>query len=216
MTVQQIIDRIRRQTEESSVAYADAVLIDYINDALDDLTPVAKMLQSKSGIALTISSGNATIIITSDANLVKQHEVVNVYLTPTGGVEERLRRLPVGDLVSRGWWLFADRIELRNLGVTTGTARVEFYRKLAHVSAAADVPELPDQYHNLLVLYGCAKIQEREVAATLKRDFAAEYLAGRQLFALQRTWEMEPQNRPFIQQARLFSLLGVEVPRRGR
>lgn len=211
--MQEIVELVWEQTEENDTTYPSDVLTDYINRALDDLTPVAKMLNCVSGISLDITDGKAVISILGNPSLSAAHEFLNVYFTPAGGAEERLRRLPVGDTVSRGWVLTAQEIQLRNLGADSGTARVEYYRKLSHVAKPEDTPELPDQYHNLLVLYSCARVQEREAATELKRDFANEYVAAKQLFALQRIWDMEPQHRNIIRQARVLGLLGVKSGR---
>jgi hypothetical protein len=209
LTVSDINTLVRQQTKESAATYPDTTLIGYINSGLDDLTPVAKMLSQKVGIALTISGGAASIDISSDPDLSTAHEFVNVFLTPTGGAEAPLRRLPDSDTVSQGWLLTASAIVLQNLTATGGTARVDYYRKLAHVSATTDTPALPDQYHNLLVLYCCARIQEREMVLAVKQDFLADYLAAKQAFAVQRIWDMEPQNRPIVRQAYILGLLGV-------
>lgn len=213
MTGTEIATLVRQQTEQSTTTYNDSTILGYINRALDDLTPVAKMLMSKSGITLTITGGNASISISGDADLVTAHEFVDVYFTPSGGVEEWLRRLRYSDLTSRGWKRDTTAIKLQNLGAASGTARVDYYKRLANLTAIENTPELPQEYHFLLVLFCCARIQEREGSFAFKRDFTQEYLVGKQNFAAHQIWEMEPHMRPLIQQARVIGLLGTSSKR---
>jgi hypothetical protein len=205
MTVQEIINLAQSHVQE---AYETPVWISYINAALDDLTPVAKLLKSKDNISVTPTNGKAVIDLASDPDLKQIHEVVAVYYTPTGGNIEQLARLPFTDNTSKGWKRSHDTIILQNIG-DGGTVRVDYYKKLSHVSSTADVPELPEQYHNLLVLYVCAKSQQREEELNDKNDFYSEYLLGKQAFALDRIWEIEPWNRKFIRRARIAAMVGA-------
>lgn len=207
MTVQEIIDRVLFMAEECGAEHTPATVLGYINDGLDDLAPAAKMLDSLT-IALNIVNGKATIIIQDGVPLDVAHEFLNVYFTPTGGERQLLRRLPMADWVSCGWKLTANVLTLQKLPSDSGTADVEFYGKMAHVSDLDDVPPLPEQYHNLLVLYCCAKIQEREPLLETRRDFISEYAYNKQLFAIQRTWDMEPQHRWLIRQDKAFGFAG--------
>jgi hypothetical protein len=204
MTVQEIIDLIWSQTEENGTTYPKEVLMGYINLALDDLTIDAKMLDNAPDIPVTVTNAKAVLRIFDTPVLATVHEMVDVFFKPDGGKEERLRKLPSGDIVSRGWVFTSSELQLRNLGLLSGTgsAHLVYYRKFKRVTAPEDVPELPEQYHNMLVLKGCALVQEREASTDLKRDFLYEYTLAKQAFSLQRMWEMEPQHRNLIRQVR--------------
>lgn len=208
MTVQEIIDFCQQQVQE---VYDAPTWIKYINAALDDLTPVAKMLKSKDGIPVTPANGRAVIELASDADLAKLHEAIAVYYTPTGGSQEQLARLPWTDNVSKGWKRDATSIVLQGVSGTSGTVKVDYYKKLDHVTSTADTPELPEPYHNLLILYVCAKSQQREEELNDKNDFYAEYLMAKKAFALDRIYEMEPHMRRLIKKARVAMLLGGET-----
>lgn len=206
MTVQEIINFCQQQVQE---VYDNPTWIQFINAALDDLTPVAKMLKSKDNIAVTPSGGKATVELASDEDLAKLHEVISVYYTPQGGSQEQLARIPWTDNVSKGWKRDATSIVVQGVSGSSGTVRVDYYKKLDHVSSTSDTPELPSQYHNLLILYVCAKSQQREEELNDKNDFYNEYLLTKQAFAIDRIWEMEPYNRKYIRRARIASMIGA-------
>lgn len=206
MTVAEIIALAQQQAEE---VYDDPTWISYINACLDDLTPVAKVLKSRDGLTVNLTNGSGVIDILADTELKKAHEILYVY---AGG--NMLRRLPVTDNVSQGYKVYADKIILQGLNGTSTTCRIDYYQKLQHVSSLADdletVSGLPSQYHNLIVLYCCAKSQQKEEELNDKVDFYNEYMLGKQQMAIERMWQMEPQNRKFIRRARIAALLGAK------
>lgn len=185
---------------QSNESYDLPTWIKFINAALDDLTPIAKMLKSKSGVAVTLTDGNANISLQTDEDLAKAHEILQVYFTPTSGTKRQLRKLSVHDTYSEGWTVDSAYLNVQNAGSVNGTLSVNYYEKLQHVAAAEDTPDLPEQYHNLLVLFVCAKSQQTEEELEDKNDFYAEYLTGKMNFAAERLRIMEPHKRKLIRQ----------------
>ncbi len=216
MTVAELIALARAQTQE---AYDDSTWIGYVNLALDDLTPVAKILRIKAGVPVAWSGSSGAVAIADDADLANGYEFLSVWHEGSSGARQ-LRRLSVFDDVSEGWKLTATQILLQNVsGARVGdTIRVEYYRRLAHVGSVNDdieaVSGLPSEYHNLVLFYCVAKARQREEELDTKTDVYNEYLLGKQLMALERIWMMEPQHRKEIRQSRLFALLGGRT--RGR
>lgn len=205
MTVTEIIAAAQLQAEE---VYDDPTWISYINMALDDLTPVAKVLKKKENISVTLTDGKGTINILSDQDLSQAHEFLNVFAN-----NEMLRRLPVTDNVSKGWKLLTGEILLQGLSGTSATCRVDYYQRLKHVSSLSDDVEtisgLPSQYHHLIVLYCAARSQQKEEELNDKTDFYNEYILGKRQLAIDRIWEMEPHLRKFIKRARIAALIGA-------
>lgn len=209
MKVSDIIALAQLQAEE---IYEDPTWIKYINLALDDLTPVVKLLTKKTGITVTWTSGSASIVIANDTDLAKAHEFLFVYVVKSTTTLQ-LRRLPLSDNVSDGWKLTMTEIALQNTGGVTGdTVRVDYYRKLLPVATTGDdvetVSGLPAQYHQLLIMYCVAKSQQKEEELNDKNDAYAEYLLGKQQLALERVWAMEPHMRKYIKRARIAALIG--------
>lgn len=207
MIVAEIIAAAQLQAEE---VYDDPTWLLYINACLDDLTPVAKVLKTKENISVTLTAGRGTINVLTDTDLAQAHEFRYVYAD-----SEMLRRLPITDNVSKGWKLVAGSILLQGLSGTSATCRVDYYQRLKHVTSLSDdieaVSGLPAQYHPLIVLYCAAKSQQKEEELNDKNDFYNEYLLGKRQMAIDRIWEMEPENRKFIRKARIAALIGAQV-----
>jgi hypothetical protein len=201
MLISEIIALAEEQCDE---VYTKAEWIKLNNQCQDDLTPVAKMLYTVESIAVSVASKAASIVIANNATLVNAHEIKNVYYLPTaaGAVETQLRRLPVTDRKSKGWKLDPANIKLQGLGTETdGTVAADYYKKLAHCVYVASpesytptTPEIPAEYHNLYVLYLCAKSQQREEENEDMATFMAEYNQAKANFALDRIKQMEPWN----------------------
>ncbi len=185
MTGLDIITAVELLTDSG---YDNANWLVYINSGLDDLTAVAKILVTKSNIPVTLVSNGATIDVSADSDLAKAHFFLHVWFTPSGGAIKRLRRLPIGDKYSEGWKLVNGDIIIQNIaGASSGVVRVDYYKRLEHLTSTNQSPEIPEEWHNLLVLYCAYKSQlqeeELEEAIAFRKDYQelkAQFAAVRQ------------------------------------
>jgi hypothetical protein len=216
LTVNDIIDIAEVQTEES---YEASTWMAYINEALDDLTPVAKIPYSVDIAGITITAGSGSIILASAATeLLTAHELLNMYFTDTStippGSTVLFPRLPFSDLLNPGWKYNATTITLQGLPSTTteGKVTINYYKKLVHVTTTMDdlasKSLLPVQYHPLVAHYCIAKSQQKEEELSDKQDAYSAYIEGKRQMAIERIWEMEPYNRPLIRQSRIAMMVG--------
>jgi len=197
MLVSEIISLADDQCEGS---YTVDQWLALFNWCQDDLTPVAKILTPVSGISVTVTSTKTSITIANNADLATAHEIVNVYYTPASGTEVFMRRIDQRDNYSKGWKLDATKLYLQGLGTeATGSVRVDYYKKLTHVTydAGTEVytpttPEIPSEYHGLYVSYLCGKSQQREEENEDMSIFMAEYNKAKADFELDRVKQMEP------------------------
>ncbi len=204
MKVEEIIALVETQVEEN---YDFETWLGLINACLQDLTPIAKMVNvDEKSIA-----GSDPETVDFGAPLDNIHEVLNVHVKPTAGVWAQFRKIPMGNNYSRGWKLVTGGIVLQG-NAEAGDVRVEYYANLEIMEGSTDEPDLPGEYHHLIVLYLCAFSKLKEEELDNNRSYYAQYLAGKQQMAVSRIWEMEPQNRRRIRQARL----GVQVGTGGR
>lgn len=210
MNVTEIITLAQMQAEE---VYDDPTWIAFINAAIEDLTPVAKLLKTITLASQVITSGAATIALSG--TLADAHEFLSTYVTvllPAPLARRQLRRLSMNDNISQGWKLTYENLILQGLGTATSAdVGVDIYKKPARVTLLADIPEIPVQYHNLIVLYICAKSQQKEEEINDKNDFYAEYLMGKNGMAIDRIWETEPQNRKFVRKARIAARINMST-----
>lgn len=210
MTAAEVIALAQLQSEET---YDDPTWLKYINACLNDLTPLMKLLNKKEGISVTLTNGNCSISISSDADLAKAASFLNVYFTPSAGSIEQLRRVPVSDNTSKGWKLTQTSIDLQNCGSVNGAARVDYYKRLQPVSLTSDdllaVTGLPPEYHHMVVLYCVAKSQQKEEELDDANNAYAEYQLGKKQLLYDRTWEMEPHMRRYLKRAKVAMLGGT-------
>lgn len=203
-----VSDLITQAAALSEEVYSDQDWLAFINMALDDLTPVAKHLTVLDNVNVPlVINGDATVSILPAWNV---HEIVQIFYRPLNGLWTPLRRVASGDVLSRGWLRTVDTLRLQRLpSVSSGTLRLDYYKRLAHVIGSTSTPELPVEYHHLLVLYMCAKAQQREEELADKQDFYIEYLTGKQQFAVARVMEIEPWNRRYVAPARIFGSINT-------
>lgn len=216
MTVAEIVALAQLQSEES---YDDPTWINYINACLNDLTPIMKLLNTKSNISVSLTNGNGSISISDDEDLATAASFLNVYFAPSSGKFVQLRRLPISDNSSKGWKLTQSTIELQNLvsasGATSGTVRVDYYKRLQPVTIEEleddlfEISGLPHEYHHMIVLYCVAKSQQKEEELDDANNAYAEYQLGKKQLLYDRTWEMEPHMRRYLKRAKVAMLGGT-------
>jgi hypothetical protein len=210
MTAAEVIALAMLQSEET---YDDPTWLKYINACLNDLTPIMKLLNTKSGIEAVLTNGSGSISIVGDEDLAKAASFLNVYFTPSGGPIEQLRRIPISDNTSKGWKLTQATIELQNCGSSGGTIRADFYKRLLPVTLTSDdllsVTGLPTEYHHMVVLYCVAKSQQKEEELEDANNAYAEYQLGKKQLLYDRSWEMEPHMRRYLKRAKVAMLGGT-------
>lgn len=205
-----VADMIVQAQVRSEEVYDEPTWIGFINAAIDDLTPVARMLNRIVLVGETPSDGKLIITI-AGSDVEDAHEILTVYYESTtpAGRSKQLRRLSLGDNFSMGWKLTSTQLILQGLGTTSaGTVTVDMYKKLTKVDDVLDIPDLPEQYHDLIVKFMCSLSQQKEEELEDKRDFYGEYMLGKNSLALDRIWEVEPHNRKFIRRARIAAAIG--------
>lgn len=176
-----------------------------LNMCLDDLTPIAKFIKEKDNISVPFSGGEARIDLTNgELGINDIYEVRTVY------VDSRLyRKLPYWDRYSKGWKQGNNEIIICNpdaIDNSTATVKLIYYARLPHVSVENITTEnipLPEEYCNLAVLYMAAKSQQNEEEIEDEKNFWQLYLQGKQQFAYDRIWVMEPENRKLIRSLRI-------------
>lgn len=187
MRVSELIDLAEILSEE---VYEPSVWIGFINAAIDDLTPVARMVATKENIPLTIIGKQARINMKDE--LSEFHDVLNVFYTPNGKGPRELRKLAIADNWNRGWKRIGDIAILQN--VTDGTARIDYFISMKHVKSKQEdiyeVTGLPEEYHQLILLYACAKSQQKEEELEDANHFYQEYAEKKQEFAQLRADEI--------------------------
>jgi hypothetical protein len=190
-------DVIRQAETLSDETYDVTVWIDFINEALDDLTPFARLYKEVDNIVVSLDSkGFGFIDITSHPQLSTAYEIISVYADG-----KKLRKLPPNDDISRGFKIGGDKIIIQHFPTNIFTCRVGYYDSLKHVAGVYDnlenVSGLPEKFHYAVVVFCAAKAKQREEDLNEMAGFWNEYNTLKQMFVLERMRMVEPHRMKY-------------------
>jgi hypothetical protein len=139
-----IISQVNGDVEEE---YDAATIIGWVNRALDDLTPVAKV---EAYVSYPIDGTNSYTIPTD------YHKGAETLVNDCPWQEK-----PLSDRKSTGYKIWAGKLSLQGMVPDSGTIDMYYYRRLNHMSTSDmdQEPELEPEYHDLLVHYAAGMIQ---------------------------------------------------------
>ncbi|WP_203289848.1 hypothetical protein [Metabacillus sp. cB07] len=135
MNLQDIITEVERDLD---TAVPSEKIIGWANRALDDLTPIAK-LQSKK-----------TLIHSTDNNYILPEDLFEIAHLTVDGIPHD--EVTMKDVNSRGYKVWGNILSL-NPNNSDSLIELYYYKKLNHLNNFSDIPEIPSQFHDLIVLY---------------------------------------------------------------
>jgi hypothetical protein len=171
MNLSQIIKQVNRDVDDS---FNSADITEWLNRCLDDLTPYVK---KQARTAYTIDSSNQYALPSDYFDLV---ELVLTTSDSNGNTNvSPLRSLQVRDYDSKGYKVWGESFSLQK-GPTDGLMDLFYYRKLTRLVNGADVPEIDEPFHDLLILYGIAQSQFMDEEPQREADAFTRYTARKQ------------------------------------
>ncbi|WNS74236.1 hypothetical protein RRV45_15100 [Bacillus sp. DTU_2020_1000418_1_SI_GHA_SEK_038] len=174
MNLQELIKEVNKDNDDS-LSNADAT--QWINRALDDLTPVAKY---KKTAAIQLVSGQNQYECPSDIHKIEL--IID---------EQELSEIPLKDRTSRGYKKWGNDLTIQPTPDTSGELTLYYYAKLPHLANSDDVPTIPSYYHDLLVLFTVAKAKYKEEEPEMQLNAWNEYLAKKREFAAEQNQDGE-------------------------
>jgi hypothetical protein len=136
MKINDILRQVNRDIDDQ---YNLQDVIDWVNRCLDDLTPIAKR--------------QATAVLNAPYTLpINTHELLFV-----SHHNQFLKKLSIGDAYSDGYKQWGDSLTLQNLEPSPLT--IYYHRKLAKVANGDDIPDLEEEFHDLLVYFCLGSMQ---------------------------------------------------------
>ena len=193
MNVNDMIGYAENLVEEK---YDDQVWYDFVDTILEELTPLAKVVQEDT-VPLTIADSEATISLSS-TYLTSLFEVVGISLRSTGERKKQLRKLAPYDTASLGWIHNDTEVTLINLPTTSADAIVHYYQNLTMTATTSTATNytinLPEKYHDIVVKGMCAMSMQKEEEGDRKGDFYGEYTMGKRRLLSERIMAVEPWN----------------------
>jgi hypothetical protein len=145
----------------------------WLNRCLDDLTPVANYQKS------------AVINIVADQ---KEYplplDLVTIAFLIDG--ERQLSTVPINDFGNSGYKFWGNNIILQPVPKDAKTLDLYYQARLPHLVNADDVPAIPEEYHDLLVLYAVAKAKYQDEEESMQNNAMNEYYARKNEFIASR------------------------------
>jgi hypothetical protein len=136
MKLNDIVRQVNRDIDDQ---YDLIDVMDWVNRALDDLTPAAKR--------------QATAVL--DDSLILPDDLQELLFVSSN--YQFLKKLSIEDEYGEGYKVWGNSLILQN--VDTGPVTIYYYRKLNHVANGDDIPELEEQFHDLLVYFCLGSVQ---------------------------------------------------------
>lgn len=145
---------------------------DWINDAQNECVEGFRLpfMETRSAFTLTVGDPD----ITSGVGVATLDEPIAVRIT-TGGSEQVLKYIQYDELIRRFpdfpntdngtpeyWYEFAGEINTFPASDTAYSVALDFYKKPTELTGDSDVPELPAQYEELLVIGGYIRALEHD------------------------------------------------------
>jgi hypothetical protein len=144
-------------------SYDSAVLNNWINRALADLTPVAKK-EAKATL---------TSPYTLPADL---HEIV--YVIQNG---QTLEEVAIYDHYKSGYEVWGDTLTLQH--AADQPIDLYYFKRLSPLVNDTDVPEIEEEFHDLLILYTLGHIQFEDEDYDDRPDALGRYQSRKQEFS---------------------------------
>lgn len=155
MNLEELRDEINKDIDDD---LDNNVLTGWINRALDDLTPFA---QYKKKTTINVLTGVSDYPLPID--------ILDVVLVDT------LPRLPLNDFTSYGYKVMGNTLTLQPEPTEDSTTQLIYNATLPHLEEDEDVPAIPSNFHNLLILYTIAKFKYQDEELGFQGNAMQEY-----------------------------------------
>lgn len=164
MNLEQLREAINRDIDDD---LSSDELNGWINRALDDLSLVAEYTKK---VTLNVIEGVTDYELPSD--------ILKILV-----VGKNIRKLPINDFHSLGYKIIQDTLTLQPEPTEAQTIDVVYTAPLPHLENNEDVPKIPSNFHNLIVLYvvGRHEFQDEEYEPKTLAD--SEYDTKKSEFA---------------------------------
>jgi hypothetical protein len=143
----------------------------WINRALDDLSPYAKHQKLHT---INTESG------------IKKYSLPEDLIEITQLVDEDkgqlFNLLPMTDFTSYGYKLWGKELILQPIPKESKELNLYYYGRLPHLVNPDDVPEIPSQFHDLLVLYAVSRYMYSDEEESMQQNAMQEYFMRKDQF----------------------------------
>jgi hypothetical protein len=161
-----LVTRVQQRIRDTG--YSSAEIKGYINDAQNDVYNEYRLrfMEDSEDYTLTVGTADLTSGTGLPTNYVQALDIINT----TSGKEATLTYTDIrniNDLTTTGiptsWYIFDDTINLYPIPISADTVKLRYYKKPVELSDDSDVPEIPSEFQELLVMgaaYRCLQVKD--------------------------------------------------------
>jgi hypothetical protein len=168
MNLTQLIAEVNKDIDDE---LSNAEITGWLNRAIDDLSPYANY-QKSSTISLVADQKQYTL--PSDlykiVHLIDEDKMIEYH------------QIPVNDLRSYGYKQWGNNIIIQPTPKESKDLTLYYKARLPHLVNASDVPEIPEEYHDLLVLYAVAKAKYQDEEESMQNIAMQDYMMRKDQF----------------------------------
>lgn len=161
-----LVTKVQRRIRDTG--YSSAEIKEYINDSQNDVYNEYRLrfMEDSEDYTLAVGVSDLTNGAGLPTNYVQALDIINT----TAGKQSTLIYTDIrniNDLTATGepthWYIFDDVINVYPTPTTADTLKLRYYKKPVELSADADVPEIPSEFQELLVVgaaYRCLQVKD--------------------------------------------------------
>jgi hypothetical protein len=184
MNLTELIAEVNKDIDDE---LSNAEITGWLNRALDDLSPYAKY-QKLTTISLVPDQKQYALPndLIRIIHLLDENKLIEYHL------------IPVNDLMSYGYKQWGNNIIFQPTPKENKDLTLYYHARLPHLVNASDIPAIPEEYHDLLVLYAVAKAKYQDEEESMQNNAMQEYFTRKdQFIAFMQTGEIYTVNEVY-------------------
>jgi hypothetical protein len=167
MNLSELIKEVNKDIDDS---LPNADITQWLNRGLDDLTPYVKLQKHQS---INLIKDQKTYLIPDDLMNI-------VYLIDEKS--NRFTQVPFDDFSSAGYKTWGNELIFQPVPKEDGEVSLFYHARLPRLSNMDDTPAIPEQFHDLLVLYAVAKAKYQDEELDMQNSAWGDYLRRKDEF----------------------------------
>lgn len=143
----------------------------WLNRAIDDLTPYAKYKKTAD-----------IVLVPDEKQYYIPDDLIEIIHLVDEDEGEIYQPILMDDFASKGFKRWGNVLRFQPIPKDSATLSLYYHAKLPHLSSPDDVPVIPEQFHDLLVLYAVARAKYQDEEESMQQNAMREYLMRKEQF----------------------------------
>lgn len=168
MDLSQLIKEVNKDIDDS---LPNADITQWLNRGLDDLTPYAKHQKYQ---AISLVEGQKNYVLPTD--------LYNIVYLMDENDNKRINLVQFDDFYSKGYKMWGKELIIQPIPKEDKELTLYYHARLPHLVNSDDIPAIPEEFHDLLVLYTVARAKYQDEEPEMMNSAYSEYLRRKDEF----------------------------------